>query len=123
MSDQCTIKTVLSIPKPDIVTKHVLYRKVNDIDIAAFGQDLSDMVDTALDINDLNDLVGFYDMEMAKIFDKHAPQKTRTVVCRSKLPWFGSELRGNKKIAIALQKKCLDLRTASIYFKDNFSTI
>ena len=84
ISDHCTIDLFLRFksfkPKREIIK----FRKIKDINIESFRKDIRSLNLEKVDSNDPNVLVENYNTEMINLLDKHAPEKTKTVVVRKK---------------------------------------
>ncbi len=98
ISDHCFIHTKLSLPKPDLVSKSVSVRKIKSIDLSAFKKDLEVVCTVLLSLNDIGTLALEYDKNLIACLDKHAPVQTKTIVVRSKVPWFDPSLKKLKQV-------------------------
>ena len=52
---------------------------------------MSKELDNIMEFEDLEDLVHEYDIRVCKIFDQHAPLKTKKVTIRNEIPWFTND--------------------------------
>ena len=53
----------------------------------------------------LSSLVELYNLELTKILDKHAPDKSRVVTIRPAAPWYNTEITSTKRIHRKLERK------------------
>ena len=90
LSDHCSITTQLAVERMDIEKQTVTYRKVNKIDTDCMSDEKSDF--EGLQHLDLNEMVRNLNSILAKSLDKHAPEKTKTILTRKKNPWFTDSL-------------------------------
>ena len=83
-------------------TKSLTYRKYKNINILNFKDDItaSDLVQNPA--SDLEELVTQMDLILGQLLDKHAPQITRSVTDRPKVPWYNDHIKEAKR----LKRKC-----------------
>ena len=105
ISDHCFVNATINAPKPDTTIKIIKYRKINKIDKDKFEDDLKNFVENGLTIDNLDDLVKYYNNSLAKILDKHAPEITKTIVIRPKMPWFDTEVLKPKRVVRQAERK------------------
>ena len=85
-SDHAAIMCLLAIRKPDPTKVVIKTRKVGEIDIDTFRQDILDSELYTAPSTDLNQLVEQYESVLSNLLDKHAPLITRTITCRPNAP-------------------------------------
>ena len=90
ISDHCIVHTVLDVPKEDFQQKTLTYRKLSSVNRAAFADDMQ--FDYA-GIDDPNTLIQKFENQARVAINKHAPEKTRTLIIRPKNSWFTPEVR------------------------------
>ena len=96
MSDHYFVHTKLAFPRPNLSFKTITYRKIKDIDVAAFNSDLASICDDLLQISDINVLATQYNKLLGECLDKHAPALSKTCVVRPKVPWYSDTLKQMK---------------------------
>ncbi len=121
MSDHDFVHSKLGFPRPNLSVKTVTYRKIKDIDLAAFNFDLSSICDELLDINDINVLATQYNRLLGECLDKHAPVLSKTCVVRPKVPWYSDTLKEMKQTRRKLERKYRNTDSDSDY--DRFRLI
>ena len=105
LSDHASILCRLNASNPCQVVKEITYRKIKSIDLDHFREDLrsSDLCNKIYP--SLDDMVSGYDSSLSSILDKHAPLKTKTLVCRRRVPWFNSDIKSSIKAKRKAEKK------------------
>ena len=88
VSDHHCISCQLIIPSTKTIKRKVKYRKVTEIDIEQFRNDLKNSELSRIDDVCLNDLVSLYNTELTRILDTHAPVIERNINIRSREPWY-----------------------------------
>ena len=79
ISDLWVVTCVISITKPQMTRKEECrYRKIKDLYTKEVGEDLETMIRASNEIEDEN-LPLFYNTELNKIMEKHAPEKTKMI--------------------------------------------
>ena len=96
VSDHMLVLYRVNLPRPPLVTRSVSYRKLKQIDISAFSNDLKDITNALLNFTGINQPVGDYNTELRQLLNRHAPMKYTTIVVRSLVPWFDDELKSLK---------------------------
>jgi hypothetical protein len=90
-----------------VVRESVTFRKVKNIDKTLLEKDLRQAAEELLnsETDDINWLVSTYDNRFRSILDKHAPQITKLITHRKKVPWFDSEALDLKRTKRRLERK------------------
>ena len=88
------IHVVLEVPKDNLKQNTIIYRKFSSINRSEFVDDLQ--LDYS-DINDVDDLVNAFEDITKSAIDKHAPEKTKTVVVRPRNIWYTPEVKQLKR--------------------------
>ena len=83
----------------------VQMRKVRDINIESFREDILQSTLLKSPSTDMNVLIDQYECVLSGLLDKHAPLITRKVKCRPDAPWFNDELRRTKQELRSLERK------------------
>ena len=95
LSDHCTVETVLTQNREDMLRKSVTNRKLHNIDQQQFITDLN--------LQDLNlmqqpdEFVNAFEDWVQKALDKHAPERMKEITIRSTNPWFTNEVKDKRK--------------------------
>ncbi len=55
-------------------------------------------------VNELISLVNYYNYELSKIFDKHAPEVEKEIAFRKPTPWTSEDIKPDKKIRRRLER-------------------
>ena len=80
-SDHYVMYTNLKVEKPRIETTVVRFRKLHLINYDMFSNDLQSVVDRSYDVVE-SDLVDYYNAELGRLIDKHAPVVEKTITKR-----------------------------------------
>jgi len=87
------------------MVKEITYRMIKSIDLDRFREDLRSSELHNKTYPSLDDKVSDYDSSLSSILDKHAPLKTKTLVCRRRVPWFNSDIKSSIKAKRKTEKK------------------
>lgn len=101
-----SFKITRSIAHPN--TKIVTYRKLRNIDVNTFANDIRASTILNNTTGNLNDLTGRYTSGLCTLLDKHAPLVTRTVISRPDAPWYTDTNRIEKRERRRLERKFLE---------------
>ena len=101
--DHFAVMFTIDASRPPLKTTEVAYRKLKNIDITAFKEDLVP-VSAPSPQSGLNDLVCTYE-SLGEVVNKHAPLQHRTLTLRPHAPWYSEKLRELKH-----QKRKLERR-------------
>jgi len=96
--------------KPAPVRKTVTFRKLREINIEKFKQDITESEIQFENIHDPETLVQTYDTKLSALVDKHAPLRTKSITLRPTCPWYTDELHEAKHIKRNLERKWLKSR-------------
>jgi hypothetical protein len=105
IADHNTVLATLDISKPKPQIKNLTFRQIKSIDRAAFAADIISSDITTLSGADVNAATETYNATMTKILDDHAPQKSKTIVIRKKVPWFNKDIKAAKLKKRQLEKQ------------------
>jgi hypothetical protein len=97
LSDHHAVHCSLSFQKPPLPRKTIHFRKYKAIDQKQFKEDIlsSSLYHSAT--MDAEELHIQYMKTLSLLIDKHAPQKTKTIVIRPVTPWFGPDIAQAKR--------------------------
>ena len=100
IKDHFAIHWTLNMEKPKPTIKVLEYRKIKNIDMRAFLEDLSN-TDLAKEVlNDprtVEDLVNVYNSTFESLMDKHAPLVRRNIISRENTPWYNAAIKDSKR--------------------------
>eukprot|EP00057_Strongylocentrotus_purpuratus_P014249 XP_011668723.1 PREDICTED: uncharacterized protein LOC105440375 [Strongylocentrotus purpuratus] len=95
----------LNIKKPDPMKIDISFRKLKDIDIQAFREDILDSELYRSPASGLDQQAVQYNRVLQALLDKHAPLITRCVTARPHSRWFTDDLRKSKQRVRQLERK------------------
>jgi hypothetical protein len=105
ISDHNNILFKLNMKKPECPKKVVKFRKLKKIKVDELKNDIKLTSENGKAIKDLTTLVDYYNDELSKIFDKHAPEQHRLVTLRKPTPWTSDDIKPEKKVRRRLERK------------------
>ena len=93
--DHNFVHALINLTKPRVPKQEVTYRKLKNIDHSKIDQDLSDIVQqsTHLHSPSLDELISFYNDNLKKLLDQHAPLKTKLLTISHLQPWFNELIK------------------------------
>ena len=102
LSDHNFVHALIKLTKPRAPKQEVTYRKLKNIDDSKMDQDLSDIVQqhTHLHNPSPEELVSFYNDNLMKVMNQHAPLKTKLLMISHLPPWFDEKI----KVEITLRR-------------------
>ena len=92
ISDYWVTTCEVSITKLKIIRKKCRYRKIKDLYANEVGEDIQTMIKASKEITDENLLI-FYNTELNKIMEKHAPEKMKMITLRPEQKWMSEDLK------------------------------
>ena len=107
ISDHSTVTFLLDQKPMRYAENIVKYRRIKDININYFCNDLAKHHDNIMSCTDVNQTTQLIEDIFAKTLDKHAPEYTKKYTDRPKMPWFPEDLM---KIKICRRKHERDWR-------------
>ena len=116
ISDHCTVDLFLRFKTLRPIRKQIQYRKLKNIDIQSFKQDILVSELANVNLNDPNILVEQYNGILSELLEKHAPLKNKTIVIRQQVPWFNDEIKAQK-----LERRNLENQWRKLKQKENES--
>ena len=103
VSDHKFIQCILSIPKEDCAQKEITYRKLKDVDLS---QVVKDMSLEEIKTENLDEMVEILEENFSIALNNQAPEVTQVITERKNKPWFGDDLKQQKRI-VKRREKCL----------------
>ena len=98
ISDHAAVLCDISFKKPENLARSITYRKINEIDLDSFRNDLrASKICSEYNTMDLQTLVESYNSELGEILNKHAPIITKTTRLRSRGPWYDDNVHAARK--------------------------
>ena len=99
ISDHCMIKVKIDITRPKPTYKQINFRKVKDIDVDLFRQDLLNLPLFSQDRSTLSieNLCLSFDRSLSELLDRHAPLISKSVRDSNCTPWYTDELHELKR--------------------------
>ena len=90
LSDHIFVHALINLTKPRAPQQEVTYRKLKNIDQSKIDQDLSNIVQQSIYLHNASpdELVSFYNDNLKKLLDQHAPLKTKLLRISHLQPWF-----------------------------------
>ena len=88
--------TDLNVDKPRIERTVVRFRKLHLINHDMISKDLQSVVDRSYNVVE-SDLVDYYNAELVRLIDIHAPLVEKTITERNRPKWFTEESLEHKK--------------------------
>ena len=113
LSDHAAVHCILHLAKPPLPSEEVCYRKTKDIDHDAFAMDLQHSSLPNSPADSLVGLVSQYNLVLAELLDKHAPQKTRIITIRPQAPWHNGNIITAKKVSRRAERRWRRTRLVS----------
>ena len=94
VSDHNSIQCILNIPNEDGTHKEVTYRKLNEIDLAQLVNDMSLKM---IKVENLDDNITMPEENLSTALNNQAWEVTKVITVKKKKPWFGNELKLQKR--------------------------
>ena len=104
ISNHWVTTCVVSIIKLKIIRKECRYRKIKNLYTNEVGEDIQSMIKASEELADENLLI-FYNTELNKIMEKHAPEKIKTITLRPEQKWMSEDLKNMKRKVRSLERK------------------
>ena len=101
VSDHSSIQCILKIPKESCNRKEITYRKLKDVDLTQLVREMS-LED--IKTENLDEMVQMLEENLSNALNKQAPVVTKVITERKKKPWFGDELKQQKRIVRRREK-------------------
>ena len=111
ISDHNAVLFKCGIQKPPPIRKNITFRKLKNINVGLFKNDLKDRLATLEKSHVIEGLVDQYDSTLSSLTDHHAPEITRTVTIRHHTPWYNDEIREERKERRRLERAMRKTKT------------
>ena len=107
--DHLAVRFAVHASKPARLRKVVTFRRLRQICVSDFAQDIASSMDLSSD-GSVTELVLHYISDLRSIVDHHAPLQKSTVTLRPNSPWFTDTLRQEKRNRRQLERTWLRTR-------------
>ena len=104
--DHLAVRFAVHAGKPARLRKVVTFRRLRQICVSDFAQDIASSMDLSSD-GSVTELVLHYNSDLRSIVDHHAPLRKATVTLRPNSPWFTDTLRQEKRNRRQLERTWL----------------
>ena len=111
ISDHKPLSFSCTVDKPVATKKTVKYRKLKDIDMNVFKEDLLKLPIFNLNTENVNDLVSTYNSGLSALIDKHAPILVKKIYERPQSPWYTEELAQAKRAKRQAERRWMKEQT------------
>ena len=110
-SDHYAIFCCVAFSRPKPGKAQFTFRKFRDIEMDSWKKDIlnSLLYTSTPDLADVNSLLDQCKV-LSDLFDKHAPERSRSITVRPNAPWFNDSLRAMKSQRRTLERKYLSTR-------------
>ena len=96
-SDHRRVLGNVDLSRPAPTRKSVTYRKLRNVDIEKFSEDIAISSLNNLAGSDLGIMIDQYNEILCSLLNKHAPLQSREIILRPRAPWYSDELRELKR--------------------------
>ena len=103
--DHFAVSFTTYLPKPAPIQKTVSYRKLRQIKVEVFRQDIINSPQLCHTSGSVDNLVCAYDEGLSSLLDKHVPICTKTIMLRPNCPWYSDDLHKCKHVRRQLERK------------------
>ncbi|XP_064622629.1 uncharacterized protein LOC135484864 [Lineus longissimus] len=104
IKDHLAVSLTTTLAKPAPVRVTVPYRKLRQINVDAFRNDIGESL-VFHEASPVDDLVQSYTDGLTTLLDKHAPLQHKTLVLHPKCPWYTQEIHDAKHVRRGLERK------------------
>ena len=112
LSDHYLILGSLNFKRPKYPATEVKYRKLKDINIEVFQNEIANSCTRIDEHEDIESAVKQYNSVLRDLLDKFAPVKTATVISRPKNAWYTPDISSKKREKRKIERKLKSLRKA-----------
>ena len=95
LSDHCVVNCITSVVHEEAVRKSITYRKMGSININKF---ITDCDLSNITLNGVEEMVNAFNNQLKNALNDNAPEITKQVTVRKKVPWFTQEIREKKRV-------------------------
>ena len=106
-SDHLAVRFDYILKQNDQKTQNITYRKLKQINIDSFREDLSDLKHLIACEKDIDSLVNGYNVILRSALDKHAPSVSRRIKTLTVKPWFDDEVYSERNTRKKLERAWL----------------
>ena len=96
---------ILDFTRPPPSRKRVKFRRLRDINIEQFKEDIKSSQLALSTASITSELAEQFNLVLRELLDKHAPERTKTVTLRPNAPWYTEEVREAKRVKRRLERK------------------
>ena len=112
LSDHAPILFSVPFRKPAPKRKQVSIRKIKDIDMTAFLEDLQQSSLCTCPSDDITKLVEQYNTTITTALDTHAPALLKTITIKPQSPWYTEAIREAKRVRRQAERRWRKTRLA-----------
>ena len=104
-SDHKALFAILDFTRPPPSRKRVKFRRLRDINIEQFKEDIKYSQLALSTASITSELAEQFNLVLRELLDKHAHERTKTVTLRPNAPWYTEEVREAKRVKRRLERK------------------
>ena len=93
--DHCVLNCTTSVVHEKAIRKSITYRKAGSININKF---ITDCDLSNISLSDVDDMVNVFNTQLKNALDNKAPEITKQMTIKKKVPWFTQEIREKKRV-------------------------
>ena len=97
VSDHLAITFTIDVVRPDCCRKKVSFRKLHEINISDFQEEMNISFSQAPELSDVNHLVQFYNATIHDLINTHAPLCEKEMRLRPNSAWYSDAIRKAKR--------------------------
>ena len=101
VSDHSSIQCILNMPKERCTRNEITYMKLKDVDLSQLVREMS-LED--IKTENLDEMVEILEKNLSNALKNQAPEVTKVITERKKKPWFGDDLKQQKRIVRRREK-------------------
>ena len=92
--DHCVLNCTMSVVHEEAIRKSITYRKAGSININKF---ITDCDLSNITLSEVDEMVNAFNNQLINALDNNAPEITKQVTVRKKVPWLTQEIREKKR--------------------------
>ena len=104
-TDHLAVHLQISMSRPKRPRKSVSFRRIRDIDIVSFREDISTRLSTHNEDDSAEDFIQYFNSSMSDILEIHAPLITKTITVRPDTAWYTPDLHEIKRSQRRAERK------------------
>ena len=97
LSDHCILNCTTSVVHEEALRKSITHRKMGTIIIHKF---ITDCDLSNITLNKVEEMVNVFNNQHKNALENNAPEITKQVTVRKKVPWFTQEIREKKRVVL-----------------------